>query len=221
MSAKQQPAKKRKPANSKNTKRLRATVKDSPAQKITDIATAPTDAALTTTPTNDKPIKIPKKKGGPQPGSGRKRKNIDWIKIDRMCKILCTHEEIASILGTSTSRLEERCIQEHGIGFSEYYDRRANGGKMSLRRRQFSAALAGNSTMLIWLGKQCLAQSDKSQVSGMDGAALFGGINIIVVPTNPAPCSLAGEAIEVQAIQGQGPNNLLTGGTSDDNGADG
>ncbi len=31
---------------------------------------------------------------------------------------------------------------------------------MSLRRRQYSAAMDGNSTMLIWLGKQWLGQKE-------------------------------------------------------------
>ena len=38
-------------------------------------------------------------------------------------------------------------------------------GLASLRRRQFTAAEAGNPTMLIWLGKQYLGQSDKQEIA--------------------------------------------------------
>lgn len=49
-------------------------------------------------------------------------------------------------------------------------------GRVSLRRRQWDAAMASDHTMLIWLGKQYLDQSDRSrqEVSGPDG----GGIEI-------------------------------------------
>jgi hypothetical protein len=39
-------------------------------------------------------------------------------------------------------------------------------GRMSLRRKQWKAAEDGNTTMLVWLGKQYLGQSDKSEVTG-------------------------------------------------------
>lgn len=50
-------------------------------------------------------------------------------------------------------------------------------GKMSLRRLQWKSAQAGDRTMLVWLGKQYLGQTDKQNVSqevtGKDGAELF------------------------------------------------
>ena len=36
---------------------------------------------------------------------------------------------------------------------------------MSLRRMQFEKAQTGNTTMLIWLGKQMLGQKDKIETS--------------------------------------------------------
>lgn len=38
-------------------------------------------------------------------------------------------------------------------------------GLASLRRRQFKVADSGNPTMLVWLGKQYLGQSDKQDLS--------------------------------------------------------
>lgn len=39
---------------------------------------------------------------------------------------------------------------------------------VSLRRKQVELALRGDRTMLIWLGKQLLGQSDKTQLTGKD-----------------------------------------------------
>ena len=38
-------------------------------------------------------------------------------------------------------------------------------GFVSLRRKQYELAMAGNATMLIFLGKQYLGQSDKREVT--------------------------------------------------------
>lgn len=38
-------------------------------------------------------------------------------------------------------------------------------GRASLRRRQFKAADEGNATMLVWLGKQYLGQTDKQEIA--------------------------------------------------------
>lgn len=46
----------------------------------------------------------------------------------------------------------------------EMWEDAREGGKRSLRRTQFKAALEGNPQLLIWLGKQYLGQSDKSEV---------------------------------------------------------
>ena len=47
---------------------------------------------------------------------------------------------------------------------------------MSLRRKQFETALAGNVTMMVWLGKQYLGQKDKTEITGENGGSLFGKI---------------------------------------------
>ncbi len=44
---------------------------------------------------------------------------------------------------------------------------------MSLRRLQWKAAKENNVTMLIWLGKQYLGQTDKQEVSGAEPIELI------------------------------------------------
>lgn len=85
-----------------------------------------------------------------------------WEQIQDMCRIHCTGEEIAAIMDCCYDTLNTRCKEKYGIGFSEYYKKHASGGKKSLRRHQMDAAENGNTTMLIWLGKQYLGQSDQA-----------------------------------------------------------
>ena len=93
---------------------------------------------------------------------------IDWDQVDKMCEIHCTGEEQASILGVDYDTLNAACKRDKGIGFSDYFKQKSSGGKMSLRRRQFTSAMDGNTTMLVWLGKNWLGQSDMPEPEPQD-----------------------------------------------------
>jgi hypothetical protein len=95
---------------------------------------------------------------------GRPRIEIDWDEFDKLCAIQCTLNEIASWFDCSIDTIENRVKEVHGITFSEYFDQKRGKGKASLRRLQFQLAESGNPTMLIWLGKQWLDQSDKQEI---------------------------------------------------------
>ena len=107
-----------------------------------------------------KPVKKTAKKRGPKP------KAIDYTKLDAMCAIHCTGEECASILGMDYDTLNAALKRDGNKGFSDYFKQKGANGKMSLRRKQYDQAMSGNSTMLIWLGKQWLNQSDKHEEVG-------------------------------------------------------
>ena len=97
----------------------------------------------------------PKNKGG------RPRIEIDYKVLQQLCSIHCTGEECAAILGVDYDTLNRTLKRDKHGGFAEYFKRYSASGKMSLRRKQFEQAQNGNTTMLIWLGKQFLGQSDK------------------------------------------------------------
>jgi hypothetical protein len=88
---------------------------------------------------------------------GRPRKEIDMGKVAELASIMCTHEEIAAILGCHVSTLE------HNEEFLQVYKKAFDQGKQSVRRAQYKAAMDGNVTMQIWLGKQYLGQKDKQE----------------------------------------------------------
>ena len=93
---------------------------------------------------------------------GRPKKYVDWDQVDKLCALHCTGVEQAGILDMHYDTLDARCREEKGMSFSEYFKQKSASGKMSLRRRQFTSAMDGNTTMLVWLGKNWLGQSDSS-----------------------------------------------------------
>ena len=95
---------------------------------------------------------------------GRPLADIDWEKVDSMCKIQCTGEEIASVLDIHYDTLHNACKREKGMNFSDYLPQKALSGKASLRRTQWKTATGGNATMQIWLGKNMLGQTDKQEI---------------------------------------------------------
>jgi hypothetical protein len=82
----------------------------------------------------------------------RPQKLIDVKQVEELAAIDCTYEEMAAVLDCSTKTLKRR--------FGPLIEKGRESGKTSLRRAQFKAAIGGNVTMLIWLGKQRLGQAD-------------------------------------------------------------
>ena len=92
---------------------------------------------------------------------GRPRKEIDQNTFEGLCEIQCTLEEIAGVLRVSEDTVERWCQRTYELRFTDTYKKFSAHGKTSLRRHQFEVAAKGNATMLIWLGKQYLGQSDR------------------------------------------------------------
>ena len=92
---------------------------------------------------------------------GPKRIEIDWKEFDKLALMQCTLNEVAAWFECSPDTIENRVKEEHGVKFSDYYAEKRNRGKIALRRAQWQAATSGNTSMMIFLGKQYLEQSDK------------------------------------------------------------
>lgn len=84
--------------------------------------------------------------------------------VKKLCAIQCTGQEIADVLDVSYDTLERRVKEVYQISFADYIKKHSANGKMSLRRKQHEVAMNGNTTMLVWLGKQYLGQTDKQIV---------------------------------------------------------
>jgi len=96
---------------------------------------------------------------------GRPRIEVDWAAFDGLCAVQCTLAEIAAHFGVSEDTIERAVKREHGTSFADYFATKRKAGFVSLRRKQYELAMAGNATLLIFLGKQYLGQSDRRQVT--------------------------------------------------------
>tara|TARA_Y100001938_G_C7783077_1_gene278872 strand:+ start:150 stop:461 length:312 start_codon:yes stop_codon:yes gene_type:complete len=85
-----------------------------------------------------------------------KKYNIPTDKVEKLASFGCTNTEIASFFGCSTDLIDK--------SYSEFLTKGRDKGKIRLRQMQWKAAEGGNVTMLIFLGKQILGQTDKTEV---------------------------------------------------------
>lgn len=96
---------------------------------------------------------------------GRPRIEIDWIECEKLAELQCTLAEVAGWFKCSEDTIEARLKEAHSLSFPEYIKKFGAKGLISLRRKQLQKAMEGNTTMLIWLGKQLLGQRDKMEHS--------------------------------------------------------
>jgi len=82
-------------------------------------------------------------------------KDIDPEDVRKLSERFWAKSEIAAFLNCHVDTITNR--------FQEIYLKGRENGKAKLRDIQLRAAMSGNVTMLIWLGKQYLDQTDKSQ----------------------------------------------------------
>lgn len=93
--------------------------------------------------------------------TGRPKKEIDQTQFEKLCAICCTQKEIADFFDCSIDTINRWCKRTYKLTFADTYEKKSAPGKISLRRWQFKAAEAGNTSLLIFLGKQYLGQSDR------------------------------------------------------------
>ena len=102
--------------------------------------------------------KIPKKMGRP-PKIVDDEKTLQTL--SGLAKIQCTTKEASAVLGVSEPTFID--FLKRSLKAREAWDNSQQSGRASLRRMQFASADRGNTTMLVWLGKQYLNQKDKHE----------------------------------------------------------
>ena len=100
---------------------------------------------------------------------GRPKADIDWAVVGKLLEAGCAGTDIASQLGIGVDTLERRCRTDNKMTFSASSKQKRMSGDNLLRAAQDKAAREGNTTRLVWLGKQRLGQSDKNELTGKDG----------------------------------------------------
>jgi len=112
-------------------------------------------------------------KGKKKSKAGRPKILIDWVKVNKYLQAQCDGVGISGILGIAPITLYRACERDHKVNFEVYSAQKKSEGKELLRAKQFGVAMEGDKTMLVWLGKQYLKQSDKQEVTGKDGNPLI------------------------------------------------
>lgn len=85
--------------------------------------------------------------------------------IEKLASVFCTDEEIASFMGVTVETLLN---SKNKDAFLEYKKKGLDTGKATLRRKQFELGMKGNCTMLIWLGRNYLNQSENIEEDNTD-----------------------------------------------------
>ena len=95
---------------------------------------------------------------------GRPAIELDKNNFESLCNLQCTLEEIAGFFKVNKDTVNAWCNRTYGDNFSEVYKKYSQNGKISLRRYQYKMA-EHNSSMAIWLGKQWLNQTDRTNIN--------------------------------------------------------
>lgn len=91
-----------------------------------------------------------------------KDSKIDWEEIKFLLKRQVKKKKIAEHVGVCRKTMYNRCKKEFGMSWQEFGQKYKGIGLNDLRLKQFEMALdKENITMLIFLGKNYLNQSDR------------------------------------------------------------
>jgi AraC-like DNA-binding protein len=94
---------------------------------------------------------------------GRPKKELDWKVLDSILQFGATLIDCSEMCGMSDDSIQRKIRDEHGCTFTEYRNRKMSRMRVRLLQKQYESAMAGNTALLIWLGKQHLGQTDKAE----------------------------------------------------------
>ena len=86
-----------------------------------------------------------------------KKYDIDTKVVEEFAALGAANTEIADFYGCDESLIRK--------SYSEFITKGRARGKMKLRQLQWKSAERLNPTVLIWLGKQLLGQTDKAEIN--------------------------------------------------------
>ena len=88
-------------------------------------------------------------------GRGEGRRVVCPEDVEQLAESHATYAELARYFG-----VKEGTFRDH---FRETVEKARTGTKIRLRKKQIDVAMTGNVSMLIWLGKNILGQSDQPE----------------------------------------------------------
>lgn len=116
---------------------------------------------------------------------GRPDAIINWKQLDSLLQAGCSGAQIAGLMGIHPETLYDNVVRHKGVAhFSDYSQQMRARGDDLIRAKQFELAMKGNGTMLVWLGKNRLQQTDKVAHMGKDGKELPAPVFNILPPSS-------------------------------------
>jgi len=97
---------------------------------------------------------------------------VDKNELEKLASYGCSVNDCAEFFNCPPNIISK--------SYSEIYTKGFNSLKKRLRMSQLQLAFKGNATMLIWLGKQYLEQSDRQEID-LSGKLKFEKIEVVVV----------------------------------------
>lgn len=95
----------------------------------------------------------------------QKKMELDWKKVDELLEAGCEGTQVAAFFGIHEDTFYNRVKEKHKVGFSAYRAQKRARGDSKLLTKQFEVAMDGDRTMLVWLGKNRLTQTDKQDLN--------------------------------------------------------
>lgn len=86
-----------------------------------------------------------------------------WDMLENLVLWSADGEYCAEKLGISYDTLARRIKEKYSCSFAEYRNKKKEPMRVNLLKKQYDVAMSGNVTMLIWLGKNELGQTDKQE----------------------------------------------------------
>lgn len=100
--------------------------------------------------------------------TGRPKKEIDWEELKKLSSLPIRQEDVAWVMDLSVDTLSRAIKRKLKMTFAEYMDKNRSKFRINLLAKQYEIAMKGNPTMLIWLGKNYLEQSEPKDVNHED-----------------------------------------------------
>ena len=91
---------------------------------------------------------------------GRPKIQIDWKRAEELMVSGCPGTEIADFFGIHHATFYDKAQEHYNMALTAVLAQKRSKGHSLLRHAQFSKALKGDNTLLIWLGKVNLKQRE-------------------------------------------------------------
>ena len=97
-------------------------------------------------------------------GRGDNQKVVPPDEVEKLARLHCTYKEMSDFFGINVETLK--------YNFSDLIAKGRSETKQALRKAQIKLALNGNATMLVWLGKNMLNQSENGDTTSDENQVL-------------------------------------------------